>query len=221
VGLGFYEQEDVMDESLDTQGGHTFGDLQIVTENIRDTATPQVRAAYGHARAKNALFAAVHELWRRRQQEGLTVNHLSQRIGRSPRWIKRALSGPGEWTLKTFGELVEAMEGEIEAHALPDERSIIQVLSDRLYNKTCFLASISKMTTFPEFAELETYGIHTVRFILGWMHLGEIKTFWFPLLKRITGEDPVPVEERGRVEQMRSRWVAWGQEKEIWGKQPK
>lgn len=199
---------------------HTLNYLPIDHDHIRKKETQQVIAAYGHLRARHASYEAVMELWRRRQEEGLTVNHLSQRIGRSPRWIKRALNGPEKWTLKTFGELVEAMEGEIEIRALPDERSIIEVLSDRLYNKTCFLSSVNKMTTFPEFAELESYGRHTVRFILSWMHLGEVKIFWFPLLRRITGEDPVPAEDRGRVDEMRKRWVAWGQENEIWGKPP-
>jgi hypothetical protein len=47
---------------------------------------------------------------------------IAKAIGRSPSWINRSLRGPGNWTLRTFGELVEALNGEIEiaVHAVED-----------------------------------------------------------------------------------------------------
>src|ERR1700733_4711271 len=175
--------------------------------------TPQDRADYGSARARDLLFDAVIDLWRDRLAQGKgSINHLSLRIGRSPRWVKRALSGPEGWTLKTFGQLVEALEGDIEVCILPDKGHLAQVLSDRLYNKTRFLSSINRMTKYREFARLVELGNDTVEYIMGEMMLHQIKTFWFPLLKQITGADPVPAEFRGRVDEMRKRWVAWGVE---------
>ncbi len=39
-------------------------------------------------------------------------------LGRDPGWISNQLKGPGNWTLRTFGELVEAMDGEVEVQVL-------------------------------------------------------------------------------------------------------
>lgn len=33
---------------------------------------------------------------------------------------------------------------------------------------------------------------------------------WFWALAAITGENPVPVEDVGRVNRMAERWLAWG-----------
>lgn len=37
-------------------------------------------------------------------------------------------------------------------------------------------------------------------------------THWFWALKLITGEDPVPEKERGKIEQMALAWIQWGKE---------
>lgn len=131
--------------------------------------------------------------------------------------IRRALSAPGHWTITTFGQLVEALEGDITFCVLPDKQSIVQMLSDRLRNKTRLLSSIQSMTKMPEFDKLLEYGDDTVRYILHKMRMHSVITVWFPLLKRITGADPVSEHERGNVRVMRERWVAWGQEHGFFG----
>lgn len=35
-------------------------------------------------------------------------------------------------------------------------------------------------------------------------------SFWFGALRDLTGEDPVPPEDRGRIARMREHWLAWG-----------
>lgn len=37
--------------------------------------------------------------------------------------------------------------------------------------------------------------------------------FWFPALKIITGEDPVPASSRGQLERMAEAWLDWGNKK--------
>ena len=37
--------------------------------------------------------------------------------------------------------------------------------------------------------------------------------FWFPALKIITGEDPVPANSRGQLERMAEAWLDWGAKK--------
>jgi transcriptional regulator with XRE-family HTH domain len=76
--------------------------------------TPVDRAVFGYGRVRNAAYEAVQALWRRRKSEGLTQLQLGERIGRDPARVSKYLRGPGNWTLRTFGELVEALDGEAE-----------------------------------------------------------------------------------------------------------
>jgi hypothetical protein len=43
-------------------------------------------------------------------------------LGRKPAWVSRNLSAPGNWTLRTFGEFMQALGGEAEitVHAVED-----------------------------------------------------------------------------------------------------
>ena len=72
------------------------------------------RADYGFARLRDQVFDAVTALWRRRKAEGLTQKELAARIGRDPAWVSRNLAAPGNWTLRTAGELIQALAGEAE-----------------------------------------------------------------------------------------------------------
>lgn len=70
--------------------------------------------AFGFARVRDAAFDAVRELWKRRQAEGMTQKDLAARIGRDRAWVSRNLRGPGNWTLRTVGAFVIALNGEAE-----------------------------------------------------------------------------------------------------------
>jgi hypothetical protein len=80
------------------------------------------RADYGFARARDLAFDAVQSLWHKRHSDGMKQIEIAKALDRSPAWVNRSLRGPGNWTLRTFGELVEALGGEIElsVHALED-----------------------------------------------------------------------------------------------------
>lgn len=69
---------------------------------------------FGLARVRDLAFDAVRKLWRQRQAEGLTQKEVARRIARDPAWVSKNLKAPGNWTLKTFGELVQALDGEAE-----------------------------------------------------------------------------------------------------------
>lgn len=83
---------------------------------------PRELADFGFARARDLAFDAIRSLWRRRQREGMKQTHIVAAIGRDPGWVSRNLRGPGNWTLRTIGELVEALNGELEilVHAKED-----------------------------------------------------------------------------------------------------
>lgn len=83
--------------------------------------TPRERGDYGFARARDIAFDAVQTLWRRRRSEGMKQADIVKAIGRQPAWVSRNLRAPGNWTLRTIGELVEALGGEIEIVVHPLE----------------------------------------------------------------------------------------------------
>jgi hypothetical protein len=80
------------------------------------------RGDYGFARVRDQAFDAVQALWRRRQAEGMRQKDIAAFLGRKPAWVSRNLSAPGNWTLRTFGEFMQALGGEAEitAHAVED-----------------------------------------------------------------------------------------------------
>lgn len=83
---------------------------------------PAELADYGFARVRDVAFDAVHDLWERRRHEGMKQLDIAQAIGKDPAWISRRLRGPGNWTVRTIGEFLVALRGEIEikVHALED-----------------------------------------------------------------------------------------------------
>lgn len=89
---------------------------------------------YGYARIRDIAFDAVHLLWARRKRQGVKLKDVANRIGRDSGWVSKQLRGPGNWTLRTFGELVEALDGEAEIEVFgldePPERSNYDAYSD-------------------------------------------------------------------------------------------
>ena len=81
-------------------------------------------ADYGFARVRDKAFDAVHTLWRKRKTDGVMLKDVADKIGRDPGWVSKQLSGPGNWTLRTFGELVEGLDGEPEIQVFDLNSSI-------------------------------------------------------------------------------------------------
>ena len=82
---------------------------------------PREVADYGFARARDIAFDAVSALWRKRRAEGMKQIQLAKSIGRDSGWVSRNLRGPGNWTLRTLGELVEGLDGELTITVYPLE----------------------------------------------------------------------------------------------------
>jgi transcriptional regulator with XRE-family HTH domain len=93
-----------------------------MTSRFDNLLSPRELGDYGRERIKFIAFEAVTKLWRRREAQGLKQRELAERIGRDPGWVSKKLRGPGNWTLKTLGEFVEALQGELEliVHAIED-----------------------------------------------------------------------------------------------------
>jgi len=89
--------------------------------------SPSERREFGFARVRDAAFDAVSSLWARRQNEGMTQIDIASALGSDPGWVSRNLRGPGNWTLRTFGAFVEALNGEaqITIRALDDPPQVL------------------------------------------------------------------------------------------------
>lgn len=92
-----------------------------MTSKSEESAEARRAREYGFARVRDIAFDAVMVLWRRREAEGVRQADLAEKMGKDPGQLSRILSGPGNWTLKTFGELVEALDGEAEIIVHPVE----------------------------------------------------------------------------------------------------
>lgn len=80
----------------------------------KDRRRPSDRGDFGYARNRDLLFDAIAKLWMKRRDEGMTQKDIAVILNRDPAWVSRQLKGPGNWTLRTVGELVEALDGELE-----------------------------------------------------------------------------------------------------------
>lgn len=89
---------------------------------------------YGFARARDAAFDAVQGLWRMRKAAGMKQKDLAANIARDRGWVSSSLKGPGNWTMRTFGELVAGLGGEIEILVHPLEVPISPPLNYDAYD---------------------------------------------------------------------------------------
>jgi transcriptional regulator with XRE-family HTH domain len=94
----------------------------MTSQSKQIVMTPSQRADYGFSRVRDVAYDAVMDLWRRRKAEGMTQAQLADALGGDAGWLSRNLRGPGNWTLRTVGRFVEALNGEVElkVHGLED-----------------------------------------------------------------------------------------------------
>ena len=69
-------------------------------------------------------------------------------------------------------------------------------------------STVLDMATHPAYQQVIGMGRTAVPFIL--RELARSPDHWFWALKAITGEDPVPEEERGDLRRMAQAWLIWG-----------
>lgn len=99
----------------------------MTSRSKQNAMTADQRADYGFARVRDAAYDAVMDLWRRRKAEGMTQTELAEALGGDAGWLSRNLRGPGNWTLRTVGRFVEALNGEVElkVHGLEDPLPVL------------------------------------------------------------------------------------------------
>jgi hypothetical protein len=90
----------------------------------------------------------------------------------------------------------------------PGER--FRTLARRWRDETVHLSSTSAIAAHPAYQQIIGMGRVALPFIL--RELEEQGGHWFWALKAITGIDPVPSEQRGRIQTMKQAWLRWGRE---------
>ena len=86
-----------------------------------------------------------------------------------------------------------------------------ETLATRWYQETAALSSVSQMAMHPAYQEMIGMGDTAVPLIL--RELQQKPGHWFWALRAITGEDPISLEERGKVRAMAETWIQWGKER--------
>jgi hypothetical protein len=81
-------------------------------------------------------------------------------------------------------------------------------LSDQWKAETAFLSSSTDIAMHPAYQQIVGLGSAAVPLILH--ELEREPGHWFWALRAITGEDPVPASDRGRVKAMAAAWLEWG-----------
>lgn len=96
----------------------------MTTQSSLPPLSPGELEQYGYARARDLAFDAVQMLWRRRKAEGMTQKDVAAAIDWDEGLLSKKLSGPGNWTLRTLGALVEALRGDLQIVVAPVEQPL-------------------------------------------------------------------------------------------------
>jgi len=88
-----------------------------------------------------------------------------------------------------------------------------QWLKDQWRNeRNPIVSSVETLTRSKSYQEIIGLGEKAIPFILSELRSeGDEPDHWFPALAAITGENPVPPESRGRIQEMALAWLKWGE----------
>jgi len=79
--------------------------------------------------------------------------------------------------------------------------------------QTALLPSATAMAMLPSYQEIIGMGEPALPLILNELKDRPAHLFW--ALRAISGVDPVPPEDRGRIDKMIEAWINWGRQKRI------
>jgi len=82
-----------------------------------------------------------------------------------------------------------------------------QSLVSQWKEDTQFMSSTTSMILNRAYQEIIGMGPSVIPFIL--RELATRPDHWFPALKALTGVDPVPSSERGKLREMANAWLEW------------
>lgn len=91
-------------------------------------------------------------------------------------------------------------------------------LEDRFRELVCqwkeateFTSSSTEMVMHPAYQQISGMGPAALPLLI--VELRRDPDHWFAALKSISGDDPVPAQDRGKVQRMTEAWLAWGEKR--------
>ena len=117
-----------------------------------------------------------------------------------------------DW-LATRGQLLVAYKPQVPNDFEPPNLigTKFHSLAESWKSQAARLPRVIDMVMLPSYQQIIGLGEQALPFIL--LELQQSPDHWFWALRAITGEDPVPPEERGNVAAMRRSWLRWGAER--------
>lgn len=86
-------------------------------------------------------------------------------------------------------------------------------LADEWVSQTAGLSSMTARRRHPAYARIRALGTPAIPLLL--RALEERPSYWFPLLREISHENPVSDSDLGDYDKMANAWLAWGRERGI------
>src|SRR6266542_6514016 len=131
-------------------------------------------------------------------------------------WMDTAIWPNDHWY--DFGPIVSypITETHTESHSgrsvplLLNVDHVFQELAQQWEAETAYLSSIHEMVLNAAYQRIIGLGPLVLPSLL--RDLKQTGRFWFWALAAITGENPVPEEELGNIQQMTERWTSWARE---------
>jgi hypothetical protein len=81
------------------------------------------------------------------------------------------------------------------------------------YDDTAFKSSVSDIVLHPSYLRIIGMGPAVIPLVLD--ELPKQPAHWFPALEAITGANPIPDEDRGRIKRMVQHWLDWARAEQL------
>lgn len=107
---------------------------------------------------------------------------------------------------RTGRDKVDLLEAAVRNYVRVEQR--FQELAATWRRETAHLSSIAAKSEHPAYQEIIRMGQDAIPLIL--RELARGPDHWFWALHAITGENPVPAEDTGRLGRMSQAWLRWG-----------
>lgn len=120
------------------------------------------------------------------------------------KWIKGAI-GP------VARELVRSLSGGEAPHWATASEERFRYLVETWKAETGHISNISKKCVHPAYQEIIGMGEGVIPFVL--RDLKTTRADWFWALTAITGQNPIPESDEGKVAKMAEAWLLWGRAK--------
>ena len=123
---------------------------------------------------------------------------------------------PPEFSESLFALLARRLREVREHYSAPVSRqpsaleARFRALTATWRSETSRLSSVTAIATHPAYQQIVGMGPAAIPLIL--KELEQRNDHWFWALKAIAGVDPVPADQRGRINAMREAWLRWGRE---------